>query len=56
MSEPSTHPPRPLPHPLLDLPGSGMRPTDPTVGREAVQVMTPNPATSRGSGVVAPSD
>jgi hypothetical protein len=60
MSEPSTHPPRLLPHllahPLLDLPGSGMRPTDPTVGREAVQVMTPNPATSRGSGVVAPSD
>jgi hypothetical protein len=56
MSEPYTHPPRPLPHPLLDLPGSGMRPTDPTVGREAVQVMTPNPATSRGSGVVAPSD
>jgi hypothetical protein len=33
-----------------------MRLTRSTVGREAVQVMTPNPPHREGLGVVAPSD
>ena len=33
-----------------------MKPPMPTVGREAVQVMTPEPHTTGGTGVVAPSD
>ncbi len=33
-----------------------MKPPMPTVGREAVQVMTTEPNTTGGTGVVAPSD